>query len=239
MSRLVVLYPAAWRDRYGTELLALLSERPPNLLDRVDLVRGAMDARLHPELTAIGPGSRASGRAGRHSALLAIPGGLLWIAASVGFYGAPLIPALGYKDSGSLLLLAVLGGLLSSLASLGMARVWPGRPAVLVNTAIAGLFGAVLLATPWPWLAAGFYIVLIATMLFGAMVARGIGWPGLILVICAIVAAGFNTETAQALLLIPLGVAWILFGLRVGLRGVPVDLQQHQSAAPQAPAAPS
>jgi hypothetical protein len=230
VSRLVGLYPAAWRDRYGTELLGLLSERPPNLLDRLDLVRGAFDARLHPQLTTTDSGSPTPERASRRSAVLAIPGGLLWIAASIGFYSAPLIPGLGYKDSGSVLLLAVLGGLLSSLAALGVARVWPGRPAVLVNTAIAGLVGAIVLALPWPWLAAGFYLVLVATMVFGAMVARGIGWPGPILAICAVVAAGFNTETAQALLLIPLGLAWVLFGLTVGVRGLRVDIRPDQPA---------
>jgi hypothetical protein len=234
MSRLVVLYPPAWRDRYGAELLSLLSERPPNLLDRLDLVRGAVDARLHPELTPTGSGSRPPVTDGRRGALLAIPGGLLWIAAGVGFYGAPIIPALGYKDTGSVVLLAVLGGLLSSLAALGVARVWPGRPAVLVNTAIAGLAGAILLAMPWPWLAAGFYLVLIATILFGAMVARGIGWPGPILVIGAMAAAAFNTENTQALLLIPLGLAWILFGLTVGVRGFRVARPDQPAAAPPA-----
>ena len=39
--------------------------------------------------------------------------------------------------NGVRILLAVLGGLLSSLAALAVARVWPGRPAVLVNTAAA------------------------------------------------------------------------------------------------------
>jgi hypothetical protein len=229
-----VLYPPAWRDRYGAELLSLLSERPPNLLDRLDLVRGAVDARLHPELAPSGSGSNTPGSAERRAAFLAIPGGLLWIAASVGFYGAPIIPALGYKDSGSVVLLAVLGGLLSSLAAVGVARLWPGRPAVLVNTAIAGLVGAILLAMPWPALVAGFYLLLIATMLLGAMVARGVGWPGPVLVIGAILATAFNTEDARALLLIPLGLAWILFGLTVGVRGLRVARPDQPTAVPPA-----
>lgn len=52
MSRLVTLYPAAWRSRYGDEFLAVLTSRPPSLGDRVDIVRGAVDARLHPQLPA-------------------------------------------------------------------------------------------------------------------------------------------------------------------------------------------
>lgn len=51
MSRLVRIYPRSWRERYGEEFLALVSERPPSLADRVDIVRGAMrirDGRSQP-----------------------------------------------------------------------------------------------------------------------------------------------------------------------------------------------
>jgi hypothetical protein len=50
MSRLVALYPRRWRDRYGDEFLALMADRPPALRDRLDIVRGALDARLDPQL---------------------------------------------------------------------------------------------------------------------------------------------------------------------------------------------
>jgi hypothetical protein len=50
MSRLVALYPAAWRARYGDEMEALLAAHPPTLADRLDLVRGALDARIHPQV---------------------------------------------------------------------------------------------------------------------------------------------------------------------------------------------
>ena len=46
--RLLRLYPGAWRRRYGHELAILLEDRPPTARDRVDLVRGAIDAHLHP-----------------------------------------------------------------------------------------------------------------------------------------------------------------------------------------------
>ena len=36
MSRLVRLYPRAWRDRYEEEFLTLLAERPPTFADLVD-----------------------------------------------------------------------------------------------------------------------------------------------------------------------------------------------------------
>jgi len=50
MRRLVALYPPDWRSRYGDEMEALLAARPPTIRDRVDIARGALDARLHPQL---------------------------------------------------------------------------------------------------------------------------------------------------------------------------------------------
>lgn len=41
-------YPAAWRDRYGDEFLALLADRETGLGDLLDVLFGALDARLHP-----------------------------------------------------------------------------------------------------------------------------------------------------------------------------------------------
>jgi Rieske Fe-S protein len=41
-------YPAAWRERYGDEFLALLAERTLATGDVLDILAGALDARLHP-----------------------------------------------------------------------------------------------------------------------------------------------------------------------------------------------
>jgi nitrite reductase/ring-hydroxylating ferredoxin subunit len=43
-------YPAPWRERYGTEFLALLEECPPGLRQALDIVSAAIDARIHPQL---------------------------------------------------------------------------------------------------------------------------------------------------------------------------------------------
>lgn len=43
------LYPAAWRDRYGDELEDLLAHRRVRAGDLADLLRGALDARMHPQ----------------------------------------------------------------------------------------------------------------------------------------------------------------------------------------------
>lgn len=48
-QRLVRLYPAAWRHRYGEEFLAVLEARPLKLADIVDIAHGALDAHLRPQ----------------------------------------------------------------------------------------------------------------------------------------------------------------------------------------------
>lgn len=47
------LYPAAWRDRYRDELEDLLGQRPMRAGDLADLVRGALDARMHPQVRPV------------------------------------------------------------------------------------------------------------------------------------------------------------------------------------------
>lgn len=50
LARLILrAYPPAWSDRYGVELASLLAARPPGARGLLDLARGALDARLHPE----------------------------------------------------------------------------------------------------------------------------------------------------------------------------------------------
>ncbi len=44
----LALYPLAWRRRYGEELAGLVEESPPSLAGIADLLRGAVDAHLHP-----------------------------------------------------------------------------------------------------------------------------------------------------------------------------------------------
>ncbi len=47
---LVRFYPASWRARYGVEFAELLAARPPTLRDRLDIIRGAIDARIQPQV---------------------------------------------------------------------------------------------------------------------------------------------------------------------------------------------
>ena len=79
MNRLIRLYPSPWRARYEAELVALLEERPPTRRDLLDLVLGAVDARLHPELLEQGGATLEMTPRGRLSGLLALAGGAVWL----------------------------------------------------------------------------------------------------------------------------------------------------------------
>src|SRR5207249_6591695 len=50
LALLVRFYPARWRERYGEEIADLLASEPPSVPRAVDMVRGLIDAHLHPEL---------------------------------------------------------------------------------------------------------------------------------------------------------------------------------------------
>jgi hypothetical protein len=88
---LVRLYPAAWRERYGEEFLALLEERPVGPFDVADVVLGALDARLR-----LGRANAGERRTGRFLMSLRIGG----IAALVGagLAAATLIVGTGLVD---------------------------------------------------------------------------------------------------------------------------------------------
>jgi len=72
VKRLLALYPKRWTERYGAELAAFIEGRPASVALALDLLRGAMDAHLHPEL------------AQARFAFTGVPGGDVYIA-NVGF----------------------------------------------------------------------------------------------------------------------------------------------------------
>ena len=74
---LLRLYPQTWRARYGAEFVDLLHARPPSPRDRFDIVRGAVDARLNPQLTS-DPVLRVPTAADRLLALAGVLAGALF-----------------------------------------------------------------------------------------------------------------------------------------------------------------
>lgn len=239
MTRLVALYPRAWRDRYELEFLALMVERRPSPLDRIDIMRGAIDARLHPQFGSTNSSGRDRTRSARLGGIGAVIGGGLWAAAGLAFHSARLDAALGYKDSGSSVWVAVGAALLTGLAALIVSRSVPGRHMLMSSAAIGTVVGAVLLALPWPILVLGLFGALAGTAMFGLLVTRWTGGSGILLVVGAVLAFGFNTEDERALFLLPLGAAWVLIGVILAVRGVrPIARSPLVSAAEASPSEP-
>jgi hypothetical protein len=224
MNRLLRLYPTAWRERYLAEVSDLLAERPPTLRDQLDLIRGAIDARIHPQVVAAHatdgePIMRPVG-----SAALLVIGGGLWIAGGAIQAGAPYDPVSGYKESAGVMIV-IAGALLTSLGAIG--RVWSGpeRSSGLRRATVAMLIGALLILLPWPILAIGFFAYVFATVVFGLLLAGAGRGAGILLAIGALVATSFNTESTMALAAIPFGLAWIAVGVNGAVRRSPTSAQ--------------
>ncbi len=230
MSLLLALYPRAWRDRYGDEFTDLLQARPPSFRDRVDIVIGAIDARVNPQVPGADERERAVGgdRAARVAAI--VTGVFLTIWGVVGATSmVPWDSNVGPQASPELMNLAWVSGLLGSL----LAPVACGIIVVRYERALggAGAVGAIL--TPVGLLMAELGMGMLALVVLAAGVVlfswrasgRILGAPaalafaaGTLLAVGAFFAfaAGNGQDVRVLLPLVAMGPAWILMGL--GLR---------------------
>jgi hypothetical protein len=221
MSRLLSLYPRAWRDRYEAEVGDLIAARPMSFRDRFDLVRGAVDAWLHPQVM-VGSGSAHDDEArDLVSTVPAVIGGLLWIAGGVIVAAAPY-GADGYKVADLGILAFALAAFVSGAAALSIAQTLRVGSRGATASAVVMLASALLLLTPWPVLVIGFYGYVFSTIAFGALIAREtmVG-AGASLVGAALILLGLNLQNSQSLLAVPFGLAWIAVGV-VRMRRLPV-----------------
>ncbi len=145
MSRLVSLYPASWRSRYEDEFLAVLESRPPTVADRFDILRGAMDARLHPQV----PGRH---RVPDWSGVAPLAGLLSFWVALWHFANGPIqYDRFGsYRDGAAGLPFLILAFV---LLSVGLYRIVRHLPSEAGGAAIAGsvafVAGPTWAAAPW------------------------------------------------------------------------------------------
>ena len=232
---LLRLYPATWRARYGEEFAALLEARPPRFRDRLDILRGAADARIHPQLGRAAP-SEASLPHDRSAAALLLVGGLFltgWAAFAVN-----LMPRWDSADaipSPELLNLALAAGWLGSIAvAVAMVIIalrydaWIGR---------AGAVGAALLGSGLVFASAGggvgaLLMIAIGTALFATRARRRVigttsalaltAATSLLIAAFMLFAAGGGQDVRLLLGLLAYGPAWIVVAL--DLR-VPAPLQ--------------
>ena len=225
MSRLVRLYPPAWRERYEEEFLVLLAERQPTLLERFDIVRGALDARIHPQVRRSiddappSPEREADLRLARRLGFAALLGALLWPMA----IGVALMGPIRYDDDGAyrdgqaafpflfsaVVLLAA--GLAGQIVRLPL-RAMVARGAAGTAIPFLLLFGL----GPWMWPLVLVAIVLITTLAVAGwrsgmwssaasatVIASGIA-------VAAVVAVGIAVSPVDRM---AGGVFWVIGGL--------------------------
>jgi len=152
MNGILRLYPRAWHDRYGEELVALLAERPATLLDSIDLIRGAIDARLHPQV----PGAdvrpdKEIPVTQRLLGVVAAIGGIAWILAVVSMFVLPRNVDRDRDSSIAIVGLAI-GTALTGIAlgELGSRRGSTSSALVGHVIAVVGIVFAVMVPIPWP-----------------------------------------------------------------------------------------
>ncbi len=224
MNALVRLYPPAWRARYGREFEALLNERPPTARDVLDIVVGAVDARLSPQVAAA-PGL-STALSARLAGAAAIVGGLLLSVSTAlaglnrndADYGPPIIAAL------ALILLSLPGtymrryarpialGLGAGAVGLAMLllQIVPWGPLLLVPTAL--LLGAI---GPGAFALAAARAG-IATRHRWRVIALVMPWP---VIGTFIATSGMAPDSIAGPVLVacvlPLGLAWMATGARI------------------------
>ncbi len=210
MNRLLRLYPAVWRDRYGAEFEALLADRPPGLRDRIDIVRGALDARLRPQLADREP--RLAWSTWEPWVVAATIAAWLSFIAGAGSLVAQGDP-LPYRDAWFLQVTAWIGALLLAYGPLrAISAAYGSSPAgrLLFPGAVITAF---LIVGPWPIVIIGFYLFLLVCLVTAIAMLRAEGIAWLLVIVGTLLATSFNTEEWRAWLLVPFGLAWVVVGL--------------------------
>jgi hypothetical protein len=204
-QRLLRLYPETWRARYQDEMLALLEQVGLSRRARVDLIRGAVDSRVH--------GS------GRIPAVAALVAGALWTFAGTTLLGLAS-PADWPGYTADVLPLALFAVLASIPALVGC---WAVGGDAMGRSGTLAIAGAVVAQAVW----AGALVVALFGGAYGwpTAVAHVAGVLGLILLGWACLRfghdhAGVLLVGAAPLMLVAWAVAWMLFGLGWTLIGV-------------------
>lgn len=230
MNRLLRLYPAAWRERYGDELIALLDDHPATISDHLDLIRGALDARLHPQVRGAATPDKESPVNQRLLGVLAAVGGIAWI---IGVATALILPPDEFGDHdntyaviGVAIGSSLIGIALGELGTRPGSRSWTGHA-----IAIAGIALGLTMLMGWPWFMLGIVGIPLLLMLGTARAYQTGAFPGWSVAVIGVasVAALFGVFGA--------GGGFVLFGL-IGVAGLVIGLLTFRAPA-SAAAAPT
>ncbi len=173
MRWLIRLYPEAWRLRYGEEFEGLLEQRQLSPIDVFDVVMGAIEAHLRPQVSAerVIPDGRQLMKPHQWAGLAGAVGGSLLAVKMLDEVnsGPP------YRwDTSWLLFMALLGlylrvrGQLDGLGRAGLAIGFAGLAVALAGTYVQYFFIDVF----WPAAELGFLLALYGVIVAGAAVAR-------------------------------------------------------------------
>jgi hypothetical protein len=222
MTRLIALYPAGWRRRYEDEFLALLAERPPDLAGRVDIVRGAIGERMHPQVPGSPKAPVEAPSIGRWSTVAGwttlLGAGLFYLGIAVWASGPIVVTDTDtYRDGSAalpLIFLAMVGLVVGMVAV--VLTIPPSRSA---NSAayISSLAGLLWGGAPWLWWAG--LIAFGGVIVIGGAAWRAGAWSAwrfAALVACIVSAWGLAYLALSGMVAAPEGLQFVLFGI-VGL----------------------
>ena len=232
MNRLVALYPQAWRDRYEDEFLALLAERRPDPRDRLDIVRGAVDARLHPQVDGAPAVPEPPVDRGRWPAVagwLTLVGGVLWIAALVVTVNSGFVvyDSTIYRDTAAAMPFFFGATMLLGVGLIGLALRLPESARVARGATYVGSLAGLLWAlAPWfVWAGlvafAGLVVVAVASWRTGRwswwelgifLASVGLCWGPILAVAFGLLASRGAEPDIQFLVLSPLAASWFVVG---------------------------
>jgi hypothetical protein len=238
IALLLRLYPASWRTRYGDEFAALLEARRLGPFDIIDILLGALDARLRLR----GSDRRTAHRKGfpmslRLGGIAAVIGGGLWLASFVvGMDGADEWdqPSAVIFLVANVVLLIGMAGLSAFQAREHPEAVWAAflLPA---GGAVLALIGTIMMATAdptqpegpgWLFFVLGVIAIILGSGLFAVVTFRTSALPrpgaaalGIASLISALSFAavsgshaGVSAPAAAAVATFAIG--WIVIGLQ-------------------------
>jgi hypothetical protein len=166
-----------WRERYGDELVVLLEEHPATISDRIDLIRGALDARLHSQVRGAATPDKEIPVSQRLLAFMAAIGGIAWI---IGFATTLFLPLDPYGDPdtsiarfGVAIGSSLIGIALGELGTRAGSRSWTGHA-----VALAGVILGLTVLFDYPWFILGLVGIPLLIMLGAARAYQGDRLPG-------------------------------------------------------------
>jgi hypothetical protein len=223
MTRLLRLYPPAWRERYGAELASILEAQPPTLGDRLDLVRGAFDAHLHPELVARDADPRDVRDPEAGSVLSGVLIGLGSAAWLVGVLTMMLRPlTFGERDLSAFGLLVALAGVLYAA---GIARLaWSGGLRPRIGSAVIAAFALMIPPMVWPIFVLGYWGLLISLAVVAVsrvIAGRWPGWLAIAMCVAAVIAFASSAGGTSLWLAAAMPIAMAMLAVLSLLRRLP------------------